>query len=227
MSQYSYQQSKQPQQALRSGAIADEVQSSPYEPGMIHRSLDNTVMRSCEACAVEPMIQKQEGESEQAYDISADAAAAQTPMTTSAHTDACLSNPQFPNFQCLIYALKLDVDENLWNNAPQFFRVASLFPDDDQLMFDTFMRYGLGINLLQTSFGFLGADETLGTILSYGTGIGLKSYDFFQNGILQLDVPIPITDSSQLDLSLDLNADPDNLTQINGASAGVGFSGHF
>ena len=92
-------------------------------------------------------------------------------------------------------------------------------------MWNTFLRYGLGVNLLQTSFGFLGANETLGTALSYGTGIGLKSFDFFQNGVLELDVPIPLGRGVNLDLLLDLNADPNNLTNIRGVRAGVGFSG--
>ncbi len=94
-------------------------------------------------------------------------------------------------------------------------------------MRNTFLRYGLGVNLLQTSFGFLGTNERLGTVLSYGTGIGLKSYDLFQNGVLKLDVPIPLGRGVNLDLQLDLNADPNNLTNVRKASVGVGFSGHF
>jgi len=146
---------------------------------------------------------------------------------SSARTDRCYTNPEFPDFLCLAQALKLDVDENLWNNAHYFYRTAALYPGDDEMMWDTFMRYGLGVNLLQTSFGFLGADETLGTILSYGTGIGIKSYDFFQNGVLELDVPIPIGPDVNLDLRLDLIADPDNLRNVTSVAAGVGVSGHF
>ncbi len=145
----------------------------------------------------------------------------------SPRTNRCYTNPQAPDFVCLASALKLDIDENLWNNAHHFYRAASLFPGDDEMMLNTFMRYGLGVNLLQTSFGFFGADETLGTILSYGTGIGLKSYDFFQNGVLALDIPIPIGPSLSLDLSLDLQSDPDELSRVNRVDAGVGISGHF
>ncbi|WP_103069645.1 hypothetical protein [Aquimarina sediminis] len=142
-------------------------------------------------------------------------------------TNRCYTNPEFPDFRCLAYALKLDVDENLWNNAHHFYRVASLYPGNNELMWNTFLRYGLGINLLQTSFGFLGANETLGSVLSYGTGIGLKSFEFFQNGELQLDIPIPLGRGVNLDFQFDLNANPDDLTQIRGVSGGVGLSGHF
>lgn len=145
----------------------------------------------------------------------------------SARANRCYTNPEFPDFRCLAYALKLDIDENLWNNAHHFYRAASLFPNDNELMWNTFLRYGLGVNLLQTSFGFLGANETLGTVLSYGTGVGLKSYNFFKNGVLELDVPIPLGRGVNLDLQLDLNADPNNLTNIRGVNAGVGISGHF
>lgn len=152
---------------------------------------------------------------------------ASRPEGGSARTNRCYTNPEFPDFGCLAAALKLDVDENLWANAHHFYRVASLFPGDDERMMNTFMRYGLGVNLLQTSFGFLGADETLGTVLSYGTGIGLKSYNFFQDGVLELDVPIPLGHGLNLDLQLDLTADPNDLTNVTQASAGVGLTGHF
>ncbi len=152
-----------------------------------------------------------------------------SPSTPKGRTRAnrCYTNPEFPDFRCLAYALKLDVDENLWKNAHHFYRVAALHPGDNELMWNTFLRYGLGVNLLQTSFGFLGANETLGAALSYSTGIGLKGFEFFRTGVLQLDVPIPLGQGINLDFQLDLNADPDNLTDIQSVNAGVGFSGHF
>lgn len=139
----------------------------------------------------------------------------------------CLTNPRFPDFPCLTSALKLDIDENLWNNASQFYRVASLYPGDKDLMLNTFLRYGLGVNLLQTSFGFLGANKTLGTKLSYGTGIGLKTYEFLKSGKLELDYQLPLGKGISLDLKLDLNADPNNLTHVKGVNTGIGISGHF
>ena len=139
----------------------------------------------------------------------------------------CKTTPEFPNFSCLTQALKLDIDENLWNNAHQFYRVASLYPGDNELMWNTFLRYGLGVNLLKTSFGFLGVNKTLGTALSYGTGIGLKSFEFFKNGKLELDLPIPLGNDLNLDLKLDLNADPNNLANVKGVNTGIGISGHF
>ena len=139
----------------------------------------------------------------------------------------CYKNPQFPDFDCFTTALKLDIDENLWNNAHHFYRAATLHPGDNDLMWNTFLRYGLGVNLLKTSFGFAGANATLGTALSYGTGIGLKSYEFFKNGKLELDLPIPLGKGVNLDLKLDLNADPNNLSNIKQVNTGIGVSGHF
>ena len=139
----------------------------------------------------------------------------------------CLTNPQFPDFPCLTSALKLDIDENLWNNAYHFYQAASLYPGDNELMWNTFLRYGLGVNLLKTSFGFAGVNKTWGTVLSYGTGVGLKSYEFLKNGKLELDVPIPLGKGINLDLKLDLNADPNNLTNVKNVNTGIGISGHF
>ena len=101
------------------------------------------------------------------------------------------------------------------------------YPGDNELMWNTFLRYGLGVNLLKTSFGFAGANKTLGTLLSYGTGIGLKSYEFLQSGKLELDLPITLGRGLQLNLNLDLNADPNNLTNIKSVNTGIGISGHF
>ncbi len=139
----------------------------------------------------------------------------------------CNLDPEFPDFRCLAYALKLDIDDNLWSNAHHFFLAASLFPGDNDLMLDTFLRYGLGANLLKTSFGFLGVRKTFGSVLTYGTGIGLKSYGFLKTGKLELDLPIHLGGKINLDLKLDLDADPNDLTRVRRVNTGVGISGHF
>jgi hypothetical protein len=149
------------------------------------------------------------------------------PTGLSPRLSKCTTDPQFPDFPCLTRALKLDIDENLWNNAPQFYRVATLYPGDSKLMLDTFMRYGVGVNLLKTGFGFAGADKKTANILSYGTGIALKSYDFLQNGVIKLDVPIPLGKGVNLDLKFDLNTDPKNPSNVQGVNTQVGISGHF
>lgn len=149
------------------------------------------------------------------------------PVPGSFRARKCLEHPEFPNFGCFAQELKLDIDENMWNNAHQFYQVAALHPGDKDMMWDTFLRYGLGVNLLKTSFGFLGAKDTLGTVLSYSAGVGLKSFDLLKNGKLQLDVPIPLGKNLKLDLKLDLNTDPNNLSNIKGINTSVGVSGHF
>jgi hypothetical protein len=149
------------------------------------------------------------------------------PVPGSYRAKKCLEHPEFPNFGCFAQELKLDIDENMWNNAHQFSRAAVLYPGNKDMMWDTFLRYGLGVNLLKTSFGFLEAKDTLGTVLSYGAGAGLKSYDLLKNGKLQLDVPIPLGKDLSLDLKLDLNTDPNNLSSVKSLDTSVGISGHF
>ncbi len=189
------------------------------------------IQTKCAACDEEDkMVQRQEKPDDSVTqtdtpDTNKSPATNPTPRFTRA--GKCQTSPEFPNFACLTQALKLDIDENLWNNSYQFYRAATLFPDDKELMWNTFLRYGLGVNLLQTSFGFLGANKTLGTALSYGTGIGLKSFEFLKSGKLELDLPIPLGKGLNLDLKLDLNADPNNLTNVKDVNTGIGISGHF
>jgi hypothetical protein len=191
--------------------------SSKHLPG---HELTHTVQRSGNS-----MIQRQEkSEIPAEHDVLSPLSGSEGGSTRASR---CYTDPEFPDFRCLAYALKLDIDENLWNNAHHFYRVASLQAGDNELMWNTFLRYGLGVNLLQTSFGFLGTNKTLGSVLSYGTGVGLKSYEFFQNGKLELDIPIHLGRGVTLDLKLDLNADPNNLTDIQGIQTGVGITAHF
>ena len=138
----------------------------------------------------------------------------------------CVTNPKFPDFGCFTTQLKLDVDENLVNNANQFYGIATLYPGDNELMWNTFLRYGLGVNLLQTNLGFLGINKKLGTILSYGTGIGMKSYQFASDGQLKLDIPIPLGKGINLDIKFDLNTSPDKQGDEK-VNTSIGISGRF
>jgi hypothetical protein len=67
----------------------------------------------------------------------------------------------------------------------------------------------------------------MGTMLSYGTGIGLKSFEFLKNGKLELDGSIPLGRGVSLNIKFDLNTDPNNRTQLKEVNTGVGISGHF
>lgn len=140
-------------------------------------------------------------------------------------TGRCYTSPTFPNFDCLASRLKLDVDDNLRQNGHHLLRVATLFPDDTELQWNTFLRYGLGVNLLQTSFGFLGADGTLGTILSYGSGIGFKVFNYSDTGQLELDLPIPLGPNTQLDLKFNLDSNPNNPRDVRRVEGFIGISG--
>ena len=190
------------------------------------------IQRKCATCEKEDsMIQRQEQPDESVTKTDTPDPN-NTPATTPTpgfrnRAGKCKTTPEFPNFGCFTQALKLDIDENLWNNAHQFYRVATLYPDDKDLMWNTFLRYGLGVNLLKTSFGFLGANKTLGTALSYGTGIALKSFGLLKSGKLEIDYQYNLGKDLNLDFKLDLNADPNNLSNVKGVDAGIGISGHF
>lgn len=139
----------------------------------------------------------------------------------------CKSDPTFPDLGCFAEQLKLDIDDNLFKNAHQFYRVASLYPGDDEAMTNTFLRYGLGANLLQTTFGFLGSNKELGKVLSYGTGAGLKAYDLYKTGELKLDIPISLGKGISLDIKFDLTVDPGDPTDVKGVNTTVGIFRRF
>ncbi len=149
------------------------------------------------------------------------------PLTRPSRAAGCVKDPRFPDFGCFTTQLKLDVDENLVNNAHQFIRVATLFPGNNEMMWNTFLRYGLGVNLLETSFGFTGVNKKWGSILSYGVGVGMKSYQFFKGGELKLDIPIPLGNGINLDIKFDLKTDPHNLGNKNDVDTSIGISGRF
>ena len=89
------------------------------------------------------------------------------------------------------------------------------------------MRYGLGVNLLETTFGFMGADGKLKTLLSYGTGIALKAKTFTDTGELTLDIPIPLGKDSRLDIQFDLKTDPASPGKVERVETFVGFTKRF
>jgi len=146
------------------------------------------------------------------------------PSRLSPRMRKCSLHPEFPQVGCFANALKLDIDDNLWQNAWHFYQVANLHPGDDKLMTETFMRYGLGVNLLETTFGFLGVDGKLKTLLSYGTGIALKAKTFKDTGELTLDIPIPLGKDTRLDIQFDLKTDPSSPGKVEKVDTFVGFT---
>lgn len=182
------------------------------------------VSRSEDKTMVQLQPQQEEREPK---DISQSPTQQPAPANKPLRIGSCLANPEFPDFGCFAAQLKLNVDQNLINNAHRFLQIATLYPGDSKLMWDTFLRYGMGVNLLQTSFRFLGTDRKWSNILSYGTGIGMKAYQFTQTGQLKLDFQIPLKKDLNLDIKFDLNADPNDPTKINGVDSGIGISGRF
>lgn len=211
-------------------AMVDKVVQRQVKPVTLTNE-QTTAQAKCAGCTTEEnMIQMQEmpdepGTKESSPDTKQPVP--QEPAQRSPRIAKCKVNPEFPDFGCLAGQLKLDIDDNLRSNAHQFYNVASLHPGDKELMWNTFMRYGLGINLLQTSFSFLGVDKKWSNVLSYGTGVAMKSYQFIQSGELKLDIPIPLGNGVNLDIKFDLNVDPNNMRDVRGVNTAVGISGRF
>lgn len=180
------------------------------------------------ATVVVPAVQRQEQpEPPETKPVSPDntGTAAPIPLGRKPRAANCSSDPKFPNFGCYGQQLKLDIDENLLNNAHQFNRVATLFPGDNQLMLDTFLRYGIGKNLLETSFGFAGVNKKWSSILSVGTGIALKTYELLKDGNLKLDLQLPIGKGVNLDVKIDYTKNPVNPGEEKGVNTVIGISG--
>jgi hypothetical protein len=203
------------------------VKSSFFKPMTDSGSGSEVVQRKCAECEKEEnTIQRQEepGQPEQKPSSPEEAS---SPLSRRPRLTKCNNDPRFPDFGCFGRQLKLDIDENLINNAHQFSRAATLFPGDNQLMLDTFLRYGLGKNLLDTSFQFAGFSKRASSILSYGTGALLKTYDLAANGTLKLDVQIPIGKNLNLDLKFDLDTGKDDPSKGTRTEGSVGISGSF
>lgn len=198
-----------------------------FKPATGFDNGSDVVQRKCAECEQnEKTIQRQEAPEEPEQKPSSPDEAS-TPLSRRSRLTKCSNDPRFPDFGCFGQQLKLDIDENLINNAHQFSRVATLFPGDSKLMLDTFLRYGVGKNLLDTSFQFAGFNKKRSSILSYGTGALLKTYDLAANGVLKLDVQIPIGKGINLDLKLDMDLGKDDPSKGKEGGASVGVSGSF
>jgi len=201
--------------------------SSFFNPATDSGSGSEVVQRKCAECEQEEKtVQRQESPEEPEQKPSSPEEAS-PPLSRRPRLLNCSNDPRFPDFGCFGQQLKLDVDENLINNAHQFSRVATLFPGDNKLMLDTFLRYGIGRNNLVTTFQFAGVNKKWSDILSYGTGVLLKSYDVAANGKLQLDVQIPLKKDLNLDLKFDLDTGKDDPSKGTRTEGSVGVSGRF
>jgi hypothetical protein len=135
--------------------------------------------------------------------------------------------PEFPDFPGLLDALELNVGKNLRENAHHLYRASILHPDEPGLLQDTFMRYGLGLNVLKTSYRFAGFEQGTADKLAVGTGILFKGLTFVQEGEFTLDFQVDVGKGLKLETNLDLAVDPDNVTQVRKAGVQFGLLGHF
>jgi hypothetical protein len=135
--------------------------------------------------------------------------------------------PVFPDFPNLALKLEDDTGQTLYDYGHQFYRLATLFPDQPELLQRAFGRYALGKNVLDTGFRFLGLDENTASRLSLGTGILFKGLNFVKDGEIVLDFQFDVGRGLKLETSLDLGVNPEDRKQVQKAEAGISLVGHF
>ena len=109
-------------------------------------------------------------------------AAQSEPATIQRQPKTDTAPPVFPDFPNLALKLEDDIGQNLFDYGHHFYRLATLFPDQPELLQQAFGRYALGKNVLDTGFRFLGLDENTASRLSLGTGILFKGLNFVKDG---------------------------------------------
>ena len=95
------------------------------------------------------------------------------------------------------------------------------------MMTDAFFRYGLGLNVLQTTYRYLGADSTMADVLSYSTGLTLKAVTFINDGAFTFDYQLPLSNNLNVEFSIDLYTMPDDRLQLQSLTTSLGLVGHF
>jgi hypothetical protein len=135
--------------------------------------------------------------------------------------------PTFPDFPRLVTALSDDIGENLYDYGHHFYRIATLFPDQTDLLEDAFARYALGKNVLETGYGFLGAGPGTAETLALGTGIIFKGLNFLKNGELVIDYQFNLGGDLKLEAGIDLAVNPDDFTEVRKVDAGLSLIGRF
>ena len=134
--------------------------------------------------------------------------------------------PRLPDVPGLVNALSDDIGANLFTYGHHFYRVATLYPDQPDLLEETFGRYALGANVLETGFAFLGADVGTAQALALGTGITFKGVNFLRTGELTIDYQFDLGRDVKLEAAVDLGVSED-FSKVKKVDAGLSVVGHF
>jgi hypothetical protein len=135
--------------------------------------------------------------------------------------------PRSPDFRGLAVALEDDIGVNLFNYGHHFYRIATLYPDQPDLLEQAFGRYALGANVLETGFQFFGASEGTAQGLALGTGITFKGVNFLTSGELVIDYQFDLGRGVKLEAALDLAVDPEDFSNVRRVDTGLSVVGHF
>lgn len=135
--------------------------------------------------------------------------------------------PRLPDFPGLATALSHNIGENLYAYGHHFYRIATLYPDQPDLLEDAFARYALGQNVLETGYSFLGAETATAEALALTTGITFKGVNFLTTGELVIDYQFDLGRDLKLETGIDLAVNPNDYTDVKRVDAGVSLVGHF
>ncbi len=135
--------------------------------------------------------------------------------------------PRIPDVPGLVTALSDDIGENLYDYGHHFYRIATLYPDQPDLLEDAFARYALGQNVLETGYSFVGAEPGTAEALALTTGITFKGLNFLATGELVIDYQFDLGSDLKLEAGIDLAVNPDDLTDVKRVNAGVSLVGRF
>jgi len=135
--------------------------------------------------------------------------------------------PRIPDVPRLVTALSDDIGKNLYDYGHHFYRIATLYPDQPDLLEDAFERYALGTNVLETGYSFLGAEPGTAEALAWTTGITFKGVKFLATGELVADFQFDLGRNLTLEAGVDLTVNPDDFSDVKKVEAGISLVGHF
>jgi len=92
---------------------------------------------------------------------------------------------------------------------------------------DTFFRYGLGLNVLKTSFRYAGFKGDAADKVAVGTGVLLKGLTFVRQGEFTLDFQVDVGGGFKFETNLQLGVNPKDVSEVRKAGVNIGLVRRF
>jgi hypothetical protein len=131
------------------------------------------------------------------------------------------------DFPLFLEKLKLDIGKNLLDNGHHFYQAATLHRDEPKVLEDTFFRYGLGLNVLKTSFRYAGLKGDTADKVAVGTGVLLKGLTFVRQGEFVLDFQVDVGGGFKFETNLQIGVNPKDVSEVRKAGVSIGLVRRF